>query len=56
MLTKSDDKIYDNLLEHYQEDFEKTRHGHVWGQISLKVDVSFLPDWVCNFSYSSGQN
>ena len=32
--TKSDDKIYDNLLERAHEDFEKTRHGHVWGQIS----------------------
>ena len=48
--TKSDDKIHYNLLERAHEDFEKTRHGHVWGQISLKVDVSFLPDWVCIFS------
>ena len=32
--TKSDDKIHDNLLERCQRDFEKTRHGHVWGQIS----------------------
>ena len=40
-LSKSDDKIHHNLLERCQEDFEKTRHGHVWGQISQKVDVSF---------------
>ena len=48
--TKSDDKIYDNLLERAHEDFEKTRHGHVWGQISLKVNVSFLSDCICIFS------
>ena len=24
----------------------QTRHGHIWGQIPLKVDVSFLSDWV----------
>ena len=41
---KIDNKIYDNLLEGCQEDFEKTRHGHVWGHISRKVDVSFLSD------------
>ena len=29
-------------MERWQEYFEKTRHGHVWGQISLKVDFSFL--------------
>ena len=34
------------------KDFEKTRHGHVWGQISQKVDVSFLPNGVCIFSYT----
>ena len=33
-------------MERGHEDFEKTRHDHVWGQISQKVDVSFLPDWV----------
>ena len=33
-------------MERCQEGFEKTRHGHVSGQISRKVDVSFLPDWV----------
>ena len=29
-------------MERCQEDFEKTRHGHVWGQISRKVDLSIL--------------
>ena len=24
------------------EDSKKTRHGHVWGQISLKVDFRFF--------------
>ena len=38
-------------MENGHEDFEETRHGHVWGQISLKVDISFLPNWVCIFSY-----
>ena len=38
-------------MERYQQDFGKTRHGHVWGQISRKVDFSFLPNWVCVFSY-----
>ena len=42
--------MYDKLLERCQDDFEKTLHGHVWGQISLKVDVSILSDWVCIFS------
>ena len=41
--------MYDNLIERGHEDFEKTRHGHIWGQISQKVDVSFLPDRVCIF-------
>ena len=39
---KSEDTIYDNLLERCQEDFGKTRPGHVWGQISQKVDFIFL--------------
>ena len=43
--------MYDNLLDRCQDDFKKTRHGHVWGQISRKVDFSFLPDWVFIFSY-----
>ena len=38
-------------MEHCQEDFEKTRHGHVWGQIAQKVDFSFLPNWICIFPY-----
>ena len=38
---KSGDKIYDNLLERCQRYFEKTRHGHVWGQISYKVTLVF---------------
>ena len=29
-------------MERAHEDFEKTPHGHVWGQISEKVDFSFL--------------
>ena len=29
-------------MKRCQEDFEKTRHSHVWGQISQKVDVSFF--------------
>ena len=28
-------------MKRCQEDFGKTRYGHVWGQISLKVDFSF---------------
>ena len=38
-------------MERGHEGFEKSRHGHVWGQISLKVHVIFLPDWDCIFSY-----
>ena len=38
-------------MERGHEDCEKTRHGHIWGQISLNVHVSFLPDLVCIFSY-----
>ena len=38
-------------MERCQEDARKTRHDHVWDQISRKVEVSFLPDLVCIFSY-----
>ena len=29
-------------MERCKENFGKTLHGHVWGQLSQKLDFSFL--------------
>ena len=34
--------IYDNRMQRCQQQLGQTRHGHVWGEISRKVDFSFL--------------
>ena len=37
-------------MERSHEDFEKTRHGHVWSQISGKLQVGFALFWICKIS------